>query len=528
MKVLVSWIGYADIKVLLKDASDSLRGKICNIVRDDNPKLPKDGGPINTLLRQESFDAVHLISDLPKDVTEIYISKLEYNSAVTCVSLKNPTDHSEIYVVVDKFLSDIYKKHGRDEVDLSILLSPGTPSMAAIWILLGKTKYISSFWQTWNGVATKTEIPFDITADVVPAIIRRKESVFSHLTDKSPADIKGFESITGNSPVVRLAVGRAEKAALHDVSVLLTGESGTGKEVFARAIHKASSRCDKPFIAINCAAIPRDLLESELFGHVKGAFTGADKDKDGAFKLADGGFLFLDEIGECDAQLQAKLLRVLQPPPGEHMCLRQFSPVGAPKIENSDVRVLAATNKDLIKMVSKGKFRDDLLYRLAVISIRLPALRERKADISLFADTLLHQINEEFSSRDITYRCKQFCDDTKIFIKKQQWPGNIRELYNVILQASVMCGRENMAIDDIEEAMLDSPGSALHEDDGMCVMGDEFNLDDYLNSIQIKYLKKAMKDSAGVKRKAAQLLGLNSYQTLDARMTKLGVNLEKL
>ncbi len=527
MTILVSWIGHTDIRFLLNDCDADTRLEISRHVRQ-KLEPPKDGGPIKTILRQESFDKIYLISNLPSKLNSQYVACLDIDYSLTEVKVTDPSDYHEIFKIADDFLDKVFGERAGTKKEVSILLSPGTPTMVAVWVLLARTKYFASFWQTFNGVAKEYDMPFDLTLDVIPEIIRKKDSVFSHLTDKSPAEIKGFESITGNSTAIRLAVGRAEKAARHDVSVLLTGESGTGKEVFARAIHKASSRCDKTFIAINCAAIPRELLESELFGHVKGAFTGSDKDKDGAFKFADGGFLFLDEIGECDAQLQAKLLRVLQPPPGERMCLRQFSPVGSPKIENSDVRVLAATNKDLIKMVSKGEFRDDLLYRLAVISIRLPALRERKADISLFADTLLHQINKEFSARDKTYERKQFCDDTKIFIKKQRWPGNIRELYNVILQASVMCGTEKITTDDIEDAMLDSPGSALHEDDGMCAMGDEFNLDEYLNSIQIKYLKKAMKDSGGVKRKAAELLGLNSYQTLDARMTKLGVNLENL
>lgn len=524
MKVLVSWIGHTDIKVLLEGATDPLYSKIAKIVNNKDVKVPADGGPISITVKQESFDKIHFLSDLPQDLTKMYTNWLGVNVNVTYVDLKNPTDYGEIYTVVDKFLADVTDLY--DKIQLSMLLSPGTPSMAAIWVLLGKTKYNASFWQAWSGKATKSEIPFDITADVIPELLRRSDRTISHLADKSPSEIKGFESITGQSTSIRLAVGRAQKAALHDVSVLLTGESGTGKEVFAKAIHKASSRFDKPFIAINCAAIPRDLLETELFGHSKGAYTGAEKAKDGAFKCADGGFLFLDEVGECDAQLQAKLLRVLQPPLGENMCIREYYPVGSHKAVKCDVRVLAATNRDLIKMVSTGEFREDLLYRLAVISIRLPALRERKADISLFADTLLSQINEEFSSRDITYKRKQFCPTTKIFIKKQRWPGNVRELYNVILQASVMCATENIATEDIEEAMLDSPGTALHGDESMCFLGDGFNLDDHLNSIQIKYLKKAVKDAGGVKRKAAQLLGLNSYQTLDARMAKLGVKFE--
>lgn len=522
MKVLVSWIGHTDIRFLLNDCDEATRNEISKNVRQ-KLEPPANGGPIKTILSHEKFDKLYLISNLPEKLNYEYVKCLGFDADLTNVIVTDPSDYNEIFKIEDSFLNRVFSENSGNDSEVSILLSPGTPTMVAVWVLLGKTKYIASFWQTFNGVAKQYEIPFDITLDVIPELLSRSDSAFSHLTDKSPSEIKGFESITGNSSAIRFAVGRARKAAMHDVSVLLTGESGTGKEVFARAIHKASSRSDKPFVAINCAAIPKELLESELFGHKKDAFTGAIKDKDGAFKLADGGFLFLDEVGECDPQLQAKLLRVLQPPPGEHMCLRQFSPVGSPKVESSDVRVLAATNRDLIKMVSKGKFRDDLIYRLAVISIRLPALRERISDISLLADNLLSQINKEFSARDESYKCKQFCPDTKIFMKKQRWSGNIRELYNVILQSAVMCGTEKISVDDIEAAMLDSPGEALHEDDGLCFLGDGFSLDDHLNSIQARYLKKAMKDAGGVKSKAASLLGLNSYQTLDARMSKLGI-----
>ena len=176
----------------------------------------------------------------------------------------------------------------------------------------------------------------------------------------------------------------------------MQGESGTGKEMFAQAIHKASPRREGAFQSINCAAIPRELLESELFGHVKGGFTGAEKDHPGMFAEADGGTLFLDEIGECDPLLQAKLLRVLQPPPGKGPCHRVFRPVGGTRDVTSDVRIVAATNRDLQHEIKAGRFREDLYYRLAVITLRLPPLRERRPDIPLLVDSFLEQINKAF------------------------------------------------------------------------------------------------------------------------------------
>ena len=182
---------------------------------------------------------------------------------------------------------------------------------------------------------------------------------------------------------------------------MLLGESGTGNEMFARAIHQASPRRDRPFLAINCAALSQTLLESELFGHVKGAFTGADRDRPGAFELAHGGTLFLDEVGECDLETQAKLLRVLQPTTGAGSSSRTLRRVGDHRETPVDVRVIAATNRDLHQAIASGTFREDLFDRLATLSVTLPALRERRSDIPHIADRLLTQINRQFEQGEI-------------------------------------------------------------------------------------------------------------------------------
>ncbi|MCP5461897.1 MAG: sigma-54-dependent Fis family transcriptional regulator [bacterium] len=524
MHVLISWIGHTDLKVLLDGADDSLRKQIETVARPPY-ESPKDGGPIKTLISHEKFDKIYFLSDFSKELTDSYINWLRVKAKITFSKLNSPTDYSEIYNVVADFMAKLRNELEGKKYELSILLSPGTPAMAAIWVLLGKTKYNATFWQTWNGKAKCENIPFDITLDVVPELISSSDSVFNYLASLSPREIKGFEEIIGDTKAIRLAVGRAQKAAIRDVAVLLKGESGTGKEMFARAIHKASRRHDKSFIPINCAAIPKELLESELFGHAKSAFTGADRKKDGAFKQADGGILFLDEIGECDPQLQAKLLRVLQPQQ-KGLCHREFYPIGATKPETADVRVIAATNRDLLAMIEQNLFREDLFYRLAVITIKLPSLRDRKADIPYIAQSLLDQINHDFAKQETGYKHKKFYSSTTAFMKKHDWPGNVRELYNAILQAAVMSEKEIITPEDIKAALIETFGSRRASEDLLeKPLGDGFNLEEHLNSVHRHYLRRAMQEANGVKTRAAELLGLNSYQAMDAQIERLKVDL---
>jgi len=466
------------------------------------------------------------LSDYPAKMNKLYKNWLGYKATILPVRLENPTEYSEIFTKADAAMADILKRHNVGSYELSLLLSPGTPAMAAIWVLLGKSKYPAKFYQTFEGRAWETEIPFDLAVDYVPELLKGSDSIFQHLASKSPQEIEGFEDIIGNSRAIRLAVGRAKKAAMRDVPVLLLGESGTGKEMFARAIHAASHRKDKPFIPINCAAIPRELLESELFGHKKGAFTGANTDRDGAFKRSDGGILFLDEIGECNSDIQTKLLRVLQGPVGKGPCYREFYPVGSDTPVHSDVRIIAATNRNLLEAVESTEVREDLYYRLAVITIKLPPLRDRKTDIDSLVTAILAQINKDFSAQDPTYEHKSLSANANSFVKKHSWPGNVRQLYNVLLQAAVMSEKKIVQKEEIVSAISDVPGSRDKSDVLEHSLGDGFNLERHLEMVQVHYLQRAMKESGGTKTKAAKLLGIKNYQTLDAQIKRLKVKLE--
>jgi two-component system nitrogen regulation response regulator NtrX len=250
-------------------------------------------------------------------------------------------------------------------------------------------------------------------------------------------EIESRHQIVGRSFALRQVLDRVEKVAPTDARVLVTGENGTGKELVARAIHRLSPRADKTFVEVNCAAIPSELIESELFGHMKGSFTGAHEDRAGKFELADGGTLFLDEIGDMSLQAQAKVLRALQ----EGIITR----VGGAKPITVDVRVLAATNKDLEEEIKGGRFREDLYYRLNVIPLHVPPLRERREDISM----LVRHFVETYA-REAHLRPRPFTDEALERMQRMDWPGNVRELRNTVERLMILASGATVSADDVE------------------------------------------------------------------------------
>jgi formate hydrogenlyase transcriptional activator len=243
-----------------------------------------------------------------------------------------------------------------------------------------------------------------------------------------------FEEIVGTSPALRTVLARVSKAAPTDATVLLTGETGTGKELIARAIHKRSLRSSRAFVSVNCAAVPRDLIASELFGHEKGAFTGALQRRLGRFELAEGGTIFLDEVGEVPPETQIALLRVVQE--------REFNRVGGNQTIRADVRVIAATNRDLETAIAVGAFRQDLFYRLSVFPIEIPPLRERKEDIPMLVEYFIDRY-----ARKAGKRIRTIDKNTLELLQSYSWPGNIRELQNVIERSVIVCDTENFFVD---------------------------------------------------------------------------------
>lgn len=519
--ILVSWIGHADLLAMIDDLGEA--GEELRKAAKIGGKYGEKPGPLKTAVTEGQFDQVHLLSNYPDAVHKPFAKWLGGKPIIHSVELADPTDYDGIFRCTNRVLGELTEKVSRERGKLCILLSPGTPAMAVVWVLLGKSRYPATFYQTGRGKLHEAKIPADLFEEVVPDLIRDRDIALQHLASRNPSEVEGFEQVVGSSAPIRLAVGRAQRAALRDVPVLLLGESGTGKEVFAHAIHKASRRKSGPFEAINCAAIPKDLLEAELFGHARGAFTGAEKDRDGAFTRANGGTLFLDEIGECDPQLQSKLLRVLQPPADKGPCYREFRAVGGAKLLTSDVRIIAATNRDLQREMKENRFREDLYYRLAVITLHLPPLRERRSDIPLLAAEFLVRINNDFEGQEPGYIHKKISGSANEFVKRYAWPGNVRQLYNALLQAAVMTDNETIDRRDVTAAI-----GEMNDDRSVNVLeqplGDGFDLEEHLNSLRGHYLRRAMEEAAGNKSKAARLLGMKHYQTLDAQLERLGVD----
>lgn len=298
-----------------------------------------------------------------------------------------------------------------------------------------------------------------------------------------------FDAILGHSPLIAGAIVLAKKVAPTDATVLLLGETGTGKEVFAQAIHHGSKRASKPFMALNCSAFGKDLLESELFGHKAGAFTGATKDKRGLIEEANLGTLFLDEIGEMHIDLQAKLLRVIE--------TSEFIKVGDTKSSRVDVRIIAATNRDLQQEVEKGGFREDLFYRLNVFTIPLPALRDRKKDIPMIADYYLH-----FFARKIGKRIDGISTAFLDHLQQLDWKGNIRELKNIIERAVILSDGPQLTVDNLPSELQVTSVQGT----GARVSGPISAFD--LASVEKLHIQRVLNHTRGNKTEAARLLNI--------------------
>jgi len=441
---------------------------------------------LSIMLGKEGYRAIAI--DNGNDALE-FISKNKYDLIIT--DIKMP------------------KMSGIDILRESMALHPNTPvimitafastEVAVEAMKLGAYDYITK--------------PFNV--DEIKIIIKNaieKKSLFDENISLRE-ELKGryqFSNIVGKSDKIQKVFELIMKVANSRSTVLITGESGTGKELVAKAIHHNSNRRDKPFVSISCGAIPETLLESELFGHQKGAFTSADSDKKGLFEIADGGTFFLDEVTEAPPSIQAKLLRVLQE--------KEFKRVGGVKDIKVDVRVIAATNKNLHKLIEEGKFREDLYYRLNVIPIELPSLRERKVDIPLLVSHFINKYNS-INKKGI----KGIRPEAMEMLERYIWRGNVRELENVIERAVTLETNDNIQADSLSDEIRNYRVEHLKTISEIPSEG--VNLEDYITKIEKDIILSALEKTGWVKKKAAELLNM-SFRSFRYKLQKYDIEKE--
>jgi DNA-binding NtrC family response regulator len=428
-------------------------------------------------------------------------------TAATCAEAIKLTSMDQ---PVDLALIDLKLPDG-DGIELMTSLKKQYPDMVAI-LFSGFATIESAVQATQRGAFHFITKPFNMDE-----LLSLTERALSHkVLQQENVLLKNqlhqkyrFDNIIGKSPEITKVLELIEKVSSSDSTVLITGESGTGKELVARAIHYNSSRAEKMMVPVNCGAIPGELLESEIFGHIKGAFTGAIANRVGRFELAHNGTIFLDEIGELSPSLQVKLLRVIQE--------RRFEPVGSSKTVEVDVRIVAATNIDLERASNEGRFREDLFYRLNVIPIHIPALRERKSDIPYLLHHFVSLFNQS-KGRSLS----GFSPEAMDLLMNYGWPGNVRELENLIERLSILKGNGIVeAIDLPERYRQGTPGAQVEiQAKALPMEGVDFNtaVDAYENALIIQALEK----TGWNRNRAAQLLRLNRT-TLVEKIKKKGL-----
>lgn len=454
-------------------------GKI--LVADDN-ELNKE--TLTEILKEEGYD-VKAVNDGREGIEAFLDDK--YDLVITDLRMPN-VDGLEFL----KFIKDA----NRDNIVIMIT-GHGTVNAAVSAMKMGAFDFITK--------PIKDDlVKLSVTRAMNFAKLRDENvSLKEHLKERQDID-----KIIGYSDCMKKVFDTIEKVSNSDSTVLITGESGTGKELVARAIHFKSDRRNQPMIPVNCGAIPEELLESELFGHEKGAFTGAIRTRMGRFELAQGGTIFLDEIGDMSPSLQVKVLRVIQE--------KQFERIGGVKTINVDVRIIAATNQNLEVAVAEKKFREDLFYRINVIPINLPALRERGSDIMILANHFLMTFNK-LKKKNVD----RILPDTVNYLMRYGWPGNVRELQNLIEMLVVMKEEGDISIEDLPAKIRNIQGvDAAKSPVVFSEEGIDFN--DHVSRLEKELLLKALKMSGGVKNRAAKLLKLNRT-TLVEKLKRLNI-----
>lgn len=497
---LVAWIGAAD-----HESSESMRGN--------------EIGPIATAMcEQLRYDRILLLTNYDLERSKKYCHWLQKRSGYSeelidlcSMELASPIDYADIYSKVSTYLRQAGMP--KDDVELTFHLSPGTPAMAAIWIILAKTRFPAKLIQTSKERGLESiDFNFDLAGDFLPEYLQRVGDRASRLVDVVNVIPPEFGRIVHKSAEIDRQINLAKRIAAYEVPALILGETGTGKELFAEAMHAASLRARGPFIAVNCGALTSELANSELFGHKKGAFTGATFERKGLFVEATGGTLFLDEVGDLPHDTQVRLLRALQS--------KEVTPLGQSMPVKVNVRIIAATHRNLTEEVAAGRFREDLYHRLAVGIVQLPPLRERVGDVELLAEYFLGSINADSAGRPEAQQ-KRLSRNAVDALNSHPWPGNIRELYHALLRAVIWSTGEEITREDVMGALL--PLVVEHASDQPLMLGTGFKLQEHLDQVARVHIDQAMKQAGRRPSLAAKILGFSSHQTLNNWIKRLDI-----
>jgi len=491
--VLCSWLGRADLNASAREGFGRGEGE--------------DMGPIARVVDTGAYPVLLLLDDWKAPEGKNYVAALKKRAkalGVSCdvqrtsVNISGPTNLDAVYKAANQQLSD-YLKTRDSTASFTFLLSPGTPAMQAVWMFLSPRYSARMVESSDKEGVQEVRLPFSLKVKF-PSY---EETVAEELAFVPAAMRRGFEQdILYRSEAMKKVMAQAWQAARLEAHVLILGETGTGKGLLAEWIHKQSGRKGENFLAVNIAGLEESLLASELFGHDKGAFTGADKTRIGRIEAAGEGTLFLDEVGDLSQGMQVKLLRVLEE--------KKFQRVGS----NADIevkcRILAATHRDLVKAVADEQFREDLYYRLAVLILHVPPLRERgPEDIRLLAKNLLQQFISNFAKEsDFPTKLDEEALDVLCF---HSWPGNVRELSNVVGRAAfqaAVAGKESVGAEQVKACLQAAPSTQPKGTDGILnrPLTPEFNLDEVLREVERHYLERALKQTGGNRTQVARLL----------------------
>jgi len=439
---------------------------------------------LGVLLRRAGYQ-VELVANVTLAKAAID-NNASYDAIVTDLSLP---DGSGLDVLA-------YARANDDATQVLMITAYGTTEQAVQAMRLGAYDYIQKPFRNHELLA------------LLEKALEKQSIAFENRVLRAKVEDKASETrLLGRSPPMQRVLELVRRVASSPTSVLITGESGTGKEMVARALHDESTRAKQPFVVVNCGAIPEALMESELFGHEKGAFTGASMRKDGLFKAADGGTIFLDEIGELPLSLQVKLLRVLQE--------RVVRPIGASRDFDIDVRVIAATNRHLEAEVGAARFRQDLFYRLNVIRVHLAPLRERKEDVSVLAEHFLRK-HGVLQGKKLTFE-----PAVLHWIERQPYPGNVRELENFVERAVAFATPPKVTLEDMPEG-IEITASSTEEERLLPAIAEGFDLDAWLAALERNMVVKALEQTGGSQKKAARLLGA-TFHSFRYRLKKYGL-----